>query len=622
MAKDDKILSEIKDRFKLAYDAVHEAYEEMVGDLNFLNGDQWEDSVLKDRDGRPSVTVNKLPGMVDRVNGDIRQNSPSIKIKPVDSESDPPTAEMLTGLIRNIEMQSAAEIAYDTAAESAVGCGKGTFRILTQYVGNDSFDQEIVIKRVRNPFSVFWDPNAQEWDRSDALYCFVMEELGKDEFEEKYPDASLQEFENLPRNSDFRGAKETIRVAEYYVKEQEKGKLYLVRDNETSEEFVVDGETPKEGLEVLQDREITTDKLVWYKTNGAEILEGPTPQPGKYIGIIEVYGKELNIENKSIYRGVTRHSKDSMRLYNYARSQNAEVTSLAPRMPWVITKDMVAGFESIWASAHKKVLGYLPWNSDSNVPGAKPFRPDPISANTGILAEMEISNQDLHDTVGLQAPSVGKESSSGSSGRKEIALQRMGDVGSFAYYDNLGRALKYAGKVMVDMIPTIYDTERVVRILGEDGSDEFIQLNKSFTDEETGEERIYDLSTGKYDVVVTVGPSYNTQREEAADGMLGLMDSLPDQARMLIADLVTKNMDWPGADEIAERLQFLLPPELQKDKEGKSIPQPQPSPEDPNIEAEAQEKLAKTDKLVAEAALIRQEGAERDLGFNDANPTA
>ncbi len=619
MADDKKILTEIRDRFKLAYDAAYIAYEEMVADLKFLDGDQWEDSVLKDRADRPSVTVNKLPGMVDRVNGDIRQNSPSIKIKPVDSESDPPTAEMLTGLIRNIEMQSAAEIAYDTAAESAVGCGKGTFRILTQYVGNDSFDQEIVIKRVRNPFSVFWDPNAQEWDRSDALYCFVMEELGKDEFQEKYPDASMKEFENLPRDSDFHGSKKPIRVAEYYVKEQAKGKVYLVRDPDTGEEFVIDDETPKEGLEVLRSREITTDKLVYYKTNGAEILEGPKPQSGRYIPVCEVWGKELNIGNKSIYRGIARHSKDSMRLYNYARSQNAEVTSLAPRMPWVITKGMVAGFETIWASAHKKVLGYLPWNADEKVPGAKPFRPDPISANTGILAEMEISNQDLHDTVGLQAPSVGKESSSGSSGRKEIALQRMGDVGSFAYYDNLGRALKYAGKVIVDMIPVIYDTARVIRILGEDGSDEFVQLNKPFIDEITGEERLYDLSTGKYDVVVTIGPSYNTQREEAADGMLGLMEALPDQARMLIADLVAGNMDWPGADEIKERLQTLLPPELQKDKEGKPIQQPEPPPPDPNVEAEAQETVAKTDKAVAETRKIYQDIADGPQGGKNAD---
>ncbi len=620
MADDKKILSEIRDRFKLAYDAVHTAYEKMVGDLKFLDGDQWKQSTLKDRDGRPSVTVNKLPQKVDRVTGDIRQNSPAIKIKPVDSESDPPTAEMLTGLIRNIEMQSAAEIAYDTAGESAVGCGKGTFRILTQYVGNDSFDQEIVIKRVKNPFSVFWDPNAQEWDRSDALYCFVMEELGRDEFKEKYPDASIQEFENLPKGSDWRGVNDTIRVAEYYVKEQEKGKLYLVRDPDTGIESVIDNETPKEELEVLQSRDITTDKLIWYKTNGAEILEGPTDQPGQYIPIIEVWGKELNIENKSIYRGIVRHAKDSQRLYNYARSQNAEVTSLAPRVPWIVTKEMVSDFETIWKDANKRNFGFLPYNTDPS--GNKPFRTDPIVANTGILAEMEISNQDLNDTSGLQDPSVGKESSSGSSGRKEIALQRMGDVGSFAYYDNLGRALKYAGKVMVDMIPTIYDTERVVRILGEDGSDEFVQLNKPFKDEITGEERLYDLSTGKYDVVVTIGPSYNTQREEAADGMLNLMESLPDQARMLIADLVTKNMDWPGADEIAERLQFLLPPELQKDKEGKPIPQPEPPPEDPNIEADARETGAKTDKLIAEAALIRQEGAERDLGLNDEYKTA
>ena len=340
MAKEDKtndILAQIRDDFKTAYDFWDPSYCEMIEDLEFIDGEnQWPADVKNERiaDGRPCLTINKIPAFCDQIIGDVRQNSPSIKIKPVDSGADPDTAEVITGLIRNIEQQSDAEIAYDTAVESAVQCGKGTFRIGTRYADDDVFDQDIYIDRIKNPFTVYWDPAAQKWDKSDARYCFVTEKVSRDDFTRMYPKASLQEFSGGNDRVPNWGDDKSIRIAEYFVKEPVTKTIYLLKNPVTGETQVSDKENPL--MEVVQTRTVETHKLMWYKTNGAEILEGPTEMAGRYIPIVEVWGKELNIEGKTTYRGAIKHAKDAQRLYNYSRSHNAEVTSLAPKSPYIV----------------------------------------------------------------------------------------------------------------------------------------------------------------------------------------------------------------------------------------------------------------------------------------------
>lgn len=576
---DDKLIQEIKDRFKEAYDAVDQQHEIMLEDLRFLEGEQWPSALKEEREseGRPCLVINKLPTFADQVSGDIRQNTPAIKVKPIDSQSDVKTAEVFTGLIRNIQVQSQADIAYDTAVESAVQCGKGAFRITTEYADDDMFEQDIKIRRIKNPMTVYWDPAAQEWDKSDARYCFVTERIPKEEFEKLYPDAQVRDAEGGNDYDAYWHQDKHVRIAEYFVKTPDKKILYLLRDPFTGEQITSHEIT--EGLEVIKQREINTYKIMWYKTNGVEILES-REWPGRYIPIVMVWGKETNIEGKTVYRGVIRHAKDPQRLYNYYRSTGAETISLAPKTPYLVTAKMIANYQSKWDQAHKRNYPYLPFDIDPAFPTV-PQRSEPISMNTGIQNEVLVSDQEMHDTTGLQLASLGKASNE-KSGKAIMARQREGDVANYAFYDNLVRGLTYAGRVLVNLIPKIYDTDRIVRLLNEDNTEKFVRINAPFIDPKTQQRHLYDITTGKYDVVVTIGPSYNTAREEAGHGMLAFLQALPQQAA-LIADKLVQIQDWPGAEEMAKRLRKALPPGLvEEDPNRPSPPQPPPPP-DPQL---------------------------------------
>ena len=584
--KDQDLLKDIKDQFQESHDAVNADFTVAIDDLNFAYtpGSQWPQKIRAERekDGRPCFEINKIPYYLDQVIGDIRQNEPSIKVKPVDSLADPKTAEIINGLIKNIEGQSDAEIAYDTAAESAVACGYGAWRINTEYSQNDQFEQDIVILRIKNPFTVVWG-QAEKWDKSDAPHCFVTEKVPKKRFKKQWPEASLTSFESSKDRNPLWGDDKSIRVVEYFTRELTKAKLYLMK-NQAGELFTTDMEPDAEklsalGWAVVKERDVETYEVKWCKANQSEILEKQVVWPGHYIPIVMVYGKEINIEGRSWYRGMVRYGKESQRLYNISRSTGVELISLAPKSPYLVTKEQIAGYENIWSNAHKKNYPYLPYNSDPQNQAAVPQRATPISANTGIQQEIIVADQEMHDTVGLQQASLGQKSNE-KSGKAILARQKEGDTAQYAYYDNLGRAMRYSGKILIDLIPKIYDTARIVRIRGADNTDQPVMINQPFTEKgNNGEaiQRIYDLTVGKYDVISSIGPSFTTQREEAAQNMLAFIEAVP-LAGPLLGDLLAKNLDWPGSEEIERRLKILLPPQLQQAAGTPPAPPPPPSP--------------------------------------------
>ena len=577
--KDQELLKEIRDRFRLAYDAANENYNDAIADLNFLNGEQWPSDIKanRDLDGRPCLVINKLPAFIDQIIGDIRQNEPQVKIKPVDSKADRETAEIIGGLIKNIEIQSDAETAYDTAAESCVECGVGAFRVVTEYSEDDSFDQDIKIKRIKNPFTICWDPSSQEWDKQDSNYLFVTEKISKEEFEKLYPGKGTASFSGGKDRDVYWGDDKTIRIVEYFRKTPVKKKLYLLK-NINGELYLHEEKPPQDEnqWQVVKEREVDSHKIEWCKSNGSEILEELQDWVGKYYPIVMVYGKELNIEGKTVYKGMVRNAKDAQKLYNYARSNSAEVINLAPKAPYLITATMIKNYQAIWDKAHKRNFPYLPYDVDPLSPNTMPHRTEPVGQNTGIQAEVMTADQELHDTAGLQLASLGKKSNE-KSGRAILARQREGDVGNFVFYDNLARAIKCAGRIILDLIPKIYDTQRIIRIFNPDGTDKFVPINQPFQGQDAVQ-RIYDMTVGKYDVVVSVGPSFTTQREEAAENMLMFIQAVP-QAGALLGDIFAKNLDWPGASEIEKRLKLMLPPQVQQAEGGQ--PQ-QPPQQDPN----------------------------------------
>jgi len=272
-----------------------------------------------------------------------------------------------------------------------------------------------------------------------------------------------------------------------------------------------------------------------------------------------------------------RNAKDPQRLYNYARSTRAELISLSPKNPWLVSAGMIKNYQKFWETAHKRNWPFLPFEFDKDNPGATPRRADPIVVNTGIEAEVMSSDQEIRDTTGLQKANLGQQSNE-KSGRAILARQREGDVANYSFHDNLARAIKYSGKIILDLIPKIYDTPRIIRILNQDGSDQFVPVNQPIQMQAPNGQamqKVFDLTVGKYDVVVSVGPSYTTQREEAAASMLEFMKVFP-MAAPVIADLVAKNLDWPQADEIEKRLKMMLPPQLQGSQPGPPTSGPNP----------------------------------------------
>ena len=567
--KDQEILSVARSRFDIAVTAESEIRVEALDDLNFRAGDQWPDDIKRAReiDRRPCLTINKLPQYIRQVTNDQRQNRPSIKVNPADDKADVETAKILQGLIRHIEYNSNADVAYDTAFEGAATKGIGYFRVMTDYCDSKSFEQEILIKRIRNSFNVYLDPNYQEPDGSDAAWGFIFEDMSKDDYKAQYPKskmADMTDWKSIGDSAPTWAGEASVRVAEYFYKTFKEVTYVLLSDKTVVEKSQLPPILPPE-IQIVAERTSVEPAIKWCKINAVEILER-TDWPGKWIPIIPVLGDELDIDGRKVLEGVIRHAKDPQRMLNYWVSSETETIALAPRAPFIGVEGQFEGHEEKWQSANSKNHAFLEYKPTSIAgqpvppPQRNVFEP-PVMAITNARQQ---SSEDLKSTTGIYDASLGARSSENSG----IAIQRraaQSQTNTFHFIDNLTRALRHAGRIIVDLIPKVYDTPRTVRILGEDGTVEMVAINQIFM--KKGEPTTYDMNAGKYDVTVSVGSSYQTKRQEAAAAMLDFTKAMPQQAS-LIADLMVRNMDWPQAQEIADRLKKTLPPGIAEQAEG------------------------------------------------------
>jgi hypothetical protein len=565
--KDDPLAS-IRDKFKKAMEYWSDDREAMRDDIRFRAGDQWPDKIKakRERDQRPCLTVDKLNQYVRQIVNDGRQNRPSIKVRPVDSGADIPTAEVFQGIIRHIEDRSNADAAYDTALDSSATGGKGYFRVVSEYVGDDTFDQELCIKRIRNPLTVVIDPLSKEADGSDMKYAWLIDEMDKDDFEATYPDKTPDDWElDAATYGDWFG--ETVRVAEYWWIEETEREVHLLDDGS-----VIDEEKRAAAIEaglplmVMQTRKLPKRKVKHCLMSGKEYLEEPKEWPGTYIPLLVVYGNEIDVEGKVVHSGIIRPAKDAQRLYNYSRSAFAERVALTPKAPWVAAEGQVEDYEQEWNTANSdnhSVLRYKP-QSLNGTPVPPPQRVSATDIPSGFAQDMQISEHDIQGAIGMYAASLGAPSNE-RSGKAIMARQREGDVGTFHYHDNLNRAIRHCGRILVELIPKFYDSNRVVRILGYDGSVDSAEINPMLptASQKIGLKMMYNLGVGKYDVSISTGPSYNTLRQEKAEAMTEMVQAAP-QLLGVVGDLLVKNMDWPGSEEIAERLQLALIPPVQQ----------------------------------------------------------
>lgn len=576
--KDD--LAEAKEVFEDCLDAEAENRASALEDLRFARlGEQWDHKVLEQRrkEGRPALTINKQPAFIRQVVNDARQNKPQIKVKPVDGGSDPETAEIMTGLIRNIEYVSGADVAYDTAAEFAVSAGFGYFRIDIDYAYDDTFDLDILIKRIANPFSVFGDPYSTAADSSDWNVGFITEFLTQDQFERQYPNADKVNWDDLGALGEHWADIEskTVRVAEYWRRSEVAKKILRLSSGEVIEAELFEKVDPETGLSqkdiatvsgitVTGEREVKSFKVEHRCMNGAEILK-KTPWPGRYIPIVPVYGEEVNVEGKRYFRSLIRDAKDAQRMFNYWRTTTTELVALAPKAPFIGPAGTFAT-DPRWETANTETHPYLEYKP---IPGQPPPQRQPFAGvPAGALQEALNASDDMKAILGMYDASLGARSNE-TSGKAIMARQREGDVSTFHFVDNLTRAIRHAGRIIIDLIPHVYTGQRVIRVLGHDGKPQTVPINQPVAPNPEGayqpvpagqeppeQSRIFDLTAGKYDLAVDAGPSFTTRREEVAMLLTEMMRSWP-QAVPILGDLLVKYLDLPDAEEIQKRLQAL-----------------------------------------------------------------
>lgn len=625
---DDELLSRMRKRFDLSSSASAENRKAALDDQKFRAGEQWPADVLAQRnaDKRPCHTINKLKTFVHQVTNDQRQNRPQIKISPVGDKSDPKVAQMYAGLIRAIERDSTADIAYDTAFDGAAAIGFGYFRLLTEYETPDSFDQVLKIIRIRNPFTVYMGPS-QEPDGADCKWGFITEMMPRDEFKEQWPDA-----DQVPWDSKAIGEKlgdwlnkEEIRVAEYFEITEEKETLLELSNGFVGWEAEL-GDVAKKQLEdgavkVLREREASKPKVKWYRATATEILERKD-WVGQWIPIFPVIGDEIDIEGKVKLSGIIRDAKSPQQMYNYWATLLTEMIALQPKAPWTIEEGQVEGYEDMWRQAHTKSYAYLPYKATDikGQPVPPPQRQPMAGIPSGIQQALMNAQQDMMAVTGIRFDSTAGERMYDESGKAINALQQRGELTNYHYIDNLARTMKHLGRCLIDAIPKVYSSKRIVTILREDDSEERVMIDpladKPFAEasegfsQANGIKKIFNPTQGRYGCTVTIGPSFATRRTESLGHMIDFAKAFP-QLGEAIADLIAKNSDWPGGQELANRLMRIVamkyPGILQPDM--KDVP--------PQVQALMLNMTQQVKKLTLEKTqltkMITDKGADRAL---------
>lgn len=580
---DDAILAEVQKRFQLCEDSERQNRADALSDLKFLSGDQWPEQARRNRtaDRQPCLTINKTLAFLHQITNDQRQNRPSIKVHPVDDDADVDTAEVMQGLIRHIEYASNADVAYDTAVNSAAAIGFGYFRIVTDYADDDSFDQDIRFQRIRNAFTVYLDPHSQEPDGSDAEFAIIYDDVSRAEFKRLYPDADASSISSFGPGDGASPwiSEDSVRIAEYYRVEHDAATLVRLSNGESGWEDQLLG--LPQGVSIVKTRQSSRRKVSWYKVTATDVL-GRKEIPCKWIPVFPVYGEEIDIDGRVIRSGLVRTAKDPAQMYNFWMTAATEEVSLRPKAPYIGAVGQFEGRENEWAQANVRSMPYLEYvpKSVGGHPAPPPSRQPMADVPVGVLQMAMHASDDIKACTGIFDASLGARSNE-TSGRAIVARQRQGDVSNFHFADNLNRTIRHAGRCLMQMIPRIYDTERVVRIMGEDQSLSHAPVNKPMespeADEKTGTIKrvLNDLTVGTYDVTVSAGPSYSTLRQEAADAMIQFGQSWP-KLMDIAGDKVVQSMDWPGAEEIAERIARTIPPEIRDDPEDGQQQQPMP----------------------------------------------
>lgn len=574
MAEEDFIKT-IKAKVLADQEYWQDNYDEAEKDAKFLSGDKFAQWNEKDYNARvnqqlPALTVDQLSQFVHQVANDIRINTPTINIIPTGSESDVYTAEVYKGLIKNIEYISNADNAYDTGALNAIRTGIGFLRVDHDYVDDESFDQHIIIKRVVNPLCCWIDKNSIEIDGRDANHGTILDEISVKEFKRLYPDFEPVCF--TEDNGKVSDDNETIKIAEHFYIDKQTVTVGATPDGSVVE--LADGQKAE------KTRKVTKRTVKRVKLSGRDILE-ETTFPGMFIPLIPVYGEELWINGERQLLSLIRKSKDAQRMHNYHKSVWAELLMNAPKGTWVAPAGQIENYIESWTNPHKsKLLQFDAMDINGNpYPQAPQFVP-PAQVPAAFITAAQSSVDDIKATMGMYNASLGQRSNE-QSGVAINARKQEGDVATFHFSDNLYKSVCQLGRVIVSMIPIIYDTPRLLQIIGMEEEPKIIGVNGMLAEEQ---EHPIDLTKGKYDVKVVAGASYTTLRQEAMSALQTTFQAAPELMNVM-GDLYFKNADFAGAQAMAERMKKVIDPKFLDEEDD----QPQIDPEKEQMKAIIQE---------------------------------
>lgn len=582
----ENVIDEARKRFRRCVDWESDTRKLFLEDVRFANGDsdngyQWPNKIRMNRDieDRPCLTINKIRQHCLQIINDARQNKPAIKVRPTGEGATYEASEIYEGVIRHIEYVSNAQASYDQATKFQVQGGVGYLHLVTGYENNDTFDQEIYIRGIRDPLNVYIDPDTQEPDKSDASFAFIFEDMPKVEFKVAYPEhASIADRTVLGEDS-YWLTQDHIRLASYYRRVEKKDKLVAVRRDDGSFEIIRRSKMPAGMFDnIVGDarnkvRTITENVVEWKLIAGDEVID-ENVWPGRYIPVIPVIGEETVIGGKLDRKGHVRNMKDPQRIYNYWTSAATEFVALQTKSPYVLDVRQIEGYETYWNNANTQNYAFLPYRSiddDGNpIPSPPPVRDKPPQFAPAYVQGMQLARQEMMDVTGQYQAQLG-EPGNEKSGKAINERQRQGDNATYHFVDNLAVALRYVGKQLIDLIPKIYDTERVRRIMAVDGTEQDVRIDPNARQAIQRSKRldgvieyIFNPNVGKYDVVADVGPAYATRRQEAFNAFSQIISQRPELIN-LIGDLMFRAADFPGAEKIAERLERMVPAQAKQD---------------------------------------------------------
>ena len=616
MKNHDKAIEQLKK----SMDAEHDIREQCRDSDDFINkkDGQWDPEIYNKMSGRPRYTFDKINPAIDQIMGEIRQNDFTLKVSPADGAADKKTAQTFDGLIRNIVNISNAELIFDSASEQNIGIGCAGFEVVNDYYDSDSFDQDLLIKPLWDFHNRVWfDPNSKLPDRSDARWVMVLEEPTKDEYEKEFPEGSGMSISTDENTSSYYYKPESVTIGRLLYKKQERKTIVKMSDGsiyERDEEFeAVEDELAQLGVTVINERERKVDVVYQRYLDGKEWLDDEEETVFRLLPVIPMYANFRVSKGKVIYRSLTQFSMDAQRSYNYARSKQTEEVALSPKPKYWMTPDQAKGHTAKLSTLNTNADPVQLFNVDPNLPQG-PLWLGGSQVNQGLAMVAADSKADINEGQGLFGASMGDNPNLQSGVAINTQIDR-GNNGTIKYFSAIEAALNYLGKVLIDAIPRVYDATRTVRIIGDDGSSDMVELNKVVLDQQTGQlVTLNDMATGKYDVTCDIGAAFKNRQDESSQMFADMVAAVPEVAQLGL-DVWLANVNAVGFDKVAERARAIalqngtIPFEQMTEEEQAQAQQAAQQPPEPSPDM----LFAQAEMKKADAEMLNQQNNQAEL---------